>query len=154
MEIRPESDHNGCADWNAADLGVGEATMGTFWTWAQAPALAKAPNTGWGILPLIAMIAALGVAMIITYRVVRDLKGGTNERLTDSDDLLNPLLQAYAAGEMSREEYLRARDAVVRAGYAGSGLDQTIADPPAAPEKPPLERGNGDASPEAGASAS
>ena len=79
--------------------------MGISAVFANAPPLAKAEASEWGVLPLIALIVALIVAILLTYRVVRDLKG--EGPLTNADDLVNPLLQAYAAGEINREEFLR-----------------------------------------------
>ncbi len=108
-------------------------TMGILEVFANASLLAKAEASEWGVLPLIALIAALVVAIVLTYRVVRDLKG--EGPLTDADDLLNPLLQAYAAGEINREEFLRARDALARAGYADKNFQRPLVDPPAAPNR-------------------
>lgn len=69
-----------------------------------------------GILPLIVLAVALAVAVTLAYRVYRDVKGEPEGPLTEPDDLLNSLTEAYASGQMSREEYLRARAAVDRTG--------------------------------------
>src|SRR5262245_27581074 len=81
-------------------------------------AVAKAPHEP-GYLPLLALAVALVVAMALAYRVFRDVKGEEDESLTEPDDLLGPLDEAFAAGQMSEGEYLRARDAIVRAGFGG-----------------------------------
>ena len=70
-------------------------------------------------LPFIALVVALLVATVLAYRVLRDLRGESDETLTEAEDLIGPIEEAYAAGHMSEEEYLRARGAVARSGFPG-----------------------------------
>ena len=105
---------------------------------------AAAKNTnGVSVFPVIALGVALIVALIIALRVYRDLKGEAEESLTEPDDLFESLIAAYAAGQMSQDEYFRARDAVGRAGAGAghSGPSSTLpvtpkAEPTAAPLQP------------------
>lgn len=106
--------------------------------------LAAAKNTnGVSVFPVIALGVALIIALIVAMRVYRDLKGGVEESLTEPDDLFESLIAAYAAGQMSQDEYFRARDAVVRAaaGHSGpsSSLPVTLKAEPSAASGHPLD---------------
>jgi hypothetical protein len=94
-------------------------------------------------LPMIGLALALVVAALLAYRVARDLKADPDESLTEADDLLGPLEEAYAKGQMSEPEYLRARDAIVRAGFESNDLKYALRPwvvPPApAPAEPATE---------------
>jgi uncharacterized membrane protein len=63
--------------------------------------------------------AVLSVATIIgiwmVSRVIREAKGEVDETIHE-DDLLSPLAQAYAAGQMSKDEYRRILDSIQRGG--------------------------------------
>lgn len=80
---------------------------------------AKAPDD-FGVLPFIFLIAALAVGTVLAYRVYRDVKEEPADTSTDPDDLLGPLTEAYAAGQMSEEEYHRTRDSILRPGAVGA----------------------------------
>lgn len=70
------------------------------------------------IFPVVALGIALAVALILAMRVFRDLKGENEQPLTETNDLLQPLIDAFASGQMSQEEYRRARQAINRVGGA------------------------------------
>ena len=59
---------------------------------------------------------AIVVGLALIYRVWNDLKGDPGVDSCDPEDVLDPLTRAYAAGQMSREEYERIRDSIGRQG--------------------------------------
>jgi hypothetical protein len=71
------------------------------------------PNLKW-YLTLFVLIAALAAGAVWAYRVWSDVKGETEEPTTDPDELLAPLAEAFAAGQMSEEEYQRIKQSVGR----------------------------------------
>jgi hypothetical protein len=113
-------------------------------------------------VPLVVLLLASVVGGRLVYRVIRDLQGGSTS-LTEPEDLLGPLEEAYAGGQMSEEEYLRARAAIERAGFGSNdlrywlpprasappsegprpGLDHEPAPEPEAPRDAPAEQRDG-----------
>lgn len=77
------------------------------------------PNLKW-YLTLALLTIALLVGVVLTHRVLRDVKGDAEESLTDPDDLLNPLSEAFASGQMSQEEYERIQASVRRGVLLGT----------------------------------
>jgi hypothetical protein len=73
------------------------------------------PNTSWYIA-----LAALGIALMIgvpmALRVIREAKGEVEEEGGSEDDLMGPLAEAYASGQMSEEEYNRIKATILRGG--------------------------------------
>jgi uncharacterized membrane protein len=92
-----------------------------------------------GYLPVILLLIALVAAGVWAQRVWTDVKGEGEEVSTDPDDLLGPLSEAFAAGQMSEEEYLRIRESIGRGGRPGQV--------PARPEVVPSKSGTPDADP-------
>ena len=89
------------------------------------------PNLKW-YFTLFVLTLALVVGTVWASRVWNDLKGDAEERLTDPDELISPLAQAFAAGQMTKEEYLRIKESARLAGSPEDG--------PPVPRRP-----NGDA---------
>ena len=54
---------------------------------------------------VLSVAAIIGIWMV--SRVIREAKGEVDDTIGTKDDLLAPLAHAYAAGQMSREEYQR-----------------------------------------------
>lgn len=107
--------------------------------------LAARSSGVWDYLPLLLLGVGSLVATVLAYRVYRDLKPEPGESLTDSDELLGPLTEAFESGQMSEEEYNRIRDAAVRAGFGGAfppfpARPKTAPGPaaPASPNEPAL----------------
>ena len=65
-------------------------------------------------VPLVTLTVAVLVGCLWAYHVFQGLKGGDEEGATTPDDLLTPLVEAYRAGQMSEEEYLRIRGSIER----------------------------------------
>jgi hypothetical protein len=85
------------------------------------------PNLRWYLI-FTMLTVALVVGTVMVHRVWRDVKGEAEDLTTDPEDLLVPLAEAFAAGQMSEEEFQRIRDSAVRG----------IPDPqPAAPSNRP-----------------
>ena len=55
------------------------------------------------------------VGIWMVARVIREAKGEVDETIHE-DDLLSPLAHAYAAGQMSKDEYRRILDSIQRGG--------------------------------------
>jgi hypothetical protein len=70
-------------------------------------------------LTLALLSVALVVGLVWAYRVVRDVRGESEEETDSPEDLLTPLAEAFAAGQMSEEEYQRIRASLAR----GAGVD-------------------------------
>jgi uncharacterized membrane protein len=72
-------------------------------------------NTSWYIA-----LAALGLALIIgvpmAVRVIREAKGEVDPEGGTEEDLMGPLAEAYASGQMSEEEYNRIKATILRGG--------------------------------------
>lgn len=49
-------------------------------------------------------------------RIWRDVKEGPEDESTDAEDVIGPLTDAYAAGEISKEEYERIKSSVEKSG--------------------------------------
>ncbi len=79
---------------------------------------ALSPTVQW-YLTLTLLSAALLSGVIFAHRVISDLKGGTEGRSDDPDDLIAPLTEAFAAGQMSKEEYDRIRESIHRGDATG-----------------------------------
>jgi len=73
------------------------------------------PNLKW-YLTLIVMTLALVIGTVWASRVWNDLKGEAEGPLTDPNELMSPLEQAFAAGQMTKEEYLRIKESARLAG--------------------------------------
>jgi hypothetical protein len=71
------------------------------------------PNFKW-YLAFVLLSTGLVIATVMVHRVWTDLKGGADEETTDPDDLLGPLSEAFAAGQMTEEEYNRIRESIRR----------------------------------------
>jgi hypothetical protein len=76
------------------------------------PLLSQVSNLTWYIT-LVALITALLIGIVIVKNVWRDLKE-KEEPPPDPEELLGPLADAFAAGQMSEEEYARIRESVKR----------------------------------------
>jgi uncharacterized membrane protein len=65
-------------------------------------------------------LAALSITLIIgvpmALRVIREAKGEIEPVGGDTDDLLAPLSEAYAEGQMSEDEYQRIQASILRGG--------------------------------------
>jgi hypothetical protein len=77
-------------------------------------------------------LAALTVALVVGLVVVRNVWHDLKEKDApppDPEELLGPLSDAFAAGQMSEEEYARIRESVLRVatsqpvGNPGRGLE-------------------------------
>jgi hypothetical protein len=88
------------------------------------------PNLKW-YLTLIVMTLALVIGTVWASRVWNDLKGEGEGPLTDPNELMSPLEQAFAAGHMTKEEYLRIKESARLAGSAENGRD--VSRPPGKP---------------------
>jgi uncharacterized membrane protein len=73
------------------------------------------PNLSW-YLALAALSVALILGVPMALRVIREAKGEVEPVGGDSDDLLTPLAEAYAEGQMSEEEYQRIKASILRGG--------------------------------------
>ena len=71
------------------------------------------PNLRWYLI-FTMLTVALVVGMVMVHRVWRDVKGEAEDLTTDPEDLLAPLAEAFAAGQMSEEEFQRIRDSTIR----------------------------------------
>lgn len=99
------------------------------------PLAALNPTVQW-YLTLMVFSVALFLGVVLVHRVVRDLKGEGETSSVDPDDLLAPLAEAFADGQMSREEYDRIRESLRRAERSALAPDLPVK-PKVAP------RGNG-----------
>ncbi len=90
------------------------------------------PNLKW-YGALILLIVAAAVLVPYALRVWRDVNEGVDEGSSDPDDVLRPLTEAFAAGEISREEYERVRDSLV------TGTRQELTPGTFDPERKPSE---------------
>ena len=52
-------------------------------------------------------------------RVWRDVKEEPDDETTDIEDVIGPLTNAYAAGEISKDEFERIRNSVEKSGLNG-----------------------------------
>src|SRR5947209_7323484 len=66
------------------------------------------PNVRW-YATLVVLTVALVAVLAWAVRVWNDVKGEAVESSDDPDDLLDPLTRAFAAGQMSKDEYLRIK---------------------------------------------
>lgn len=82
--------------------------------------VALAANQRDTTLVFVALFGALLVGIFMAYRVVRDLKSESDEERAEPEDVVGALTEAFERGQMSEEEYLKARDAAVRAGFGDS----------------------------------
>ena len=67
----------------------------------------------------------LGVLVLLTFTIVglpiamriwRDVKEGPDDESVEADDVIGPLTDAFAAGEISKEEYERIKNSVDKSG--------------------------------------
>jgi uncharacterized membrane protein len=72
-------------------------------------------NLKW-YLALILMIVAAAVIIPYALRVWRDVKEGVDDCAAMPEDVLDPLTEAFEAGEISREEYERIRVSIAKTG--------------------------------------
>jgi uncharacterized membrane protein len=83
------------------------------------------------------LTVAMAVGSVWMLRFWNDVKGETEEKPTRPDDLLGPLAQAFAAGQMSEEEYQRIKQSL---GLGGSRpvppKPRPTPDPPPPPDVP------------------
>jgi hypothetical protein len=108
-------------------------------------------NLKWYIaFAVLSVAATVGIWMV--SRVIREAKGEVDETIHE-DDLLTPLAQAYAAGQMSKDEYRRILDSIQRGG-ADVQLPTRKTEPgiPAAPTEPANAEGPGAQAPPQGPS--
>lgn len=71
------------------------------------------PNL-WKYVPVIVLTAALVIAIPWTIRTYREARGEVEPDCDNPDDILGPLAEAFAAGQMSEEEYNRIRSSIER----------------------------------------
>ena len=92
---------------------------------------------------LVVLTVAMTVGSVWVMRVWNDVKGGAKESSDDPVELLEPLAEAFAAGQMSEEEYQRIKQSVGRSGR--------LSEPPPRPRpsratpEPPTDSGLPDA---------
>ena len=55
------------------------------------------------------------------FRVWKDVREGPEDETTDIEDVIGPLTDAYAAGEISKEEYDRIQNSVEKADLKSRG---------------------------------
>ncbi len=96
------------------------------------------PNLVWYVA-LVVLTAAMAAGSVWMLRVWNDVKGETVETSDDPDELLRPLAEAFASGQMSEEEYQRIKRSIGRGSDAGRA-------PPAGP-KPGRGAGSTEARP-------
>lgn len=94
---------------------------------------AGGPNLMW-YLALVVLTVAMAVGSVWMLRVWNDVKGEESEKPVGPDDLLGPLAQAFAAGQMSEEEYQRIKQSL---GLGGSRPVPTV--PPRSIPEPPSD---------------
>jgi hypothetical protein len=75
-------------------------------------------------LVLACLTVALVVGMVWAVRVYRDVRGEDDDPADTPQGLLDPLEQAFAAGQMSAEEYQKIRSSVVRVAGRGDLLPE------------------------------
>jgi hypothetical protein len=86
-------------------------------------------NTLWAIvIPAAVLVIGLLAGMFWVMKVVGDLKNNDGKPADTPKTLLSPLEQAFAAGQMSEEEYLKIRSAAVKVA-GGGDLLPPIRDP-------------------------
>jgi hypothetical protein len=93
----------------------------------------------WWYLTLVGLTVAMCVGVVWVHRIWSDLKGDAVDRLTGPEDLLGPLSEAFAAGQMSESEYLRIKESIRRAGPAGHDLNPGVSARPTV-ERPEAEK--------------
>lgn len=71
------------------------------------------PNLMW-YLVLVVLTVAMIIGALLTRNLWNDLKGLNDEPATGPDELLAPLSEAFAAGQMDEAEYQRIRASVER----------------------------------------
>ena len=105
-------------------------------------ALDAVPNPVFTYLPL----ALLGIALLFgaawVVRVYREAKGEAEETPDTPEDMLSPLSEAYAAGQMSEEEFKRIRDSLLQAQAKGEPPPMPVRPKPIlapTPSQPPTE---------------
>ena len=71
-------------------------------------------------------IGVLGVLIFTLFglpyamQVWRDVKEGPEDDTTDVEDVIGPLTDAYAAGEISKEEYEKIQNSVEKSSLGGT----------------------------------
>ena len=65
-------------------------------------------------LTLVVLVVASVVGVVIAHRVWREAHGEVEAESDRPEDLLAPLAEAFAAGQMSEEEYARIRASLGR----------------------------------------
>ena len=71
------------------------------------------PNLKW-YFAFFALTTALVIGVPMAMRVIREARGEVEPET--EDDLLTPLAQAFAEGQMSKDEYERIRASIDRGG--------------------------------------
>jgi hypothetical protein len=111
---------------------------------------AASDSIWWFYVPAIALGVAIVIGVPIAYKVWKEAKGEADDETTKPDDLLGPLSAAYAKGQMSTEEYKRARDSILRSSGLLPPSSPPIAAKPQAsspdvgpPEHPPTPQAEG-----------
>jgi len=93
------------------------------------------PNTMW-YLALVMLTVGMAVGSVWMMRVWNDVKGETEETTNDPDDLLGPLAEAYAAGQMSEEEYRRIKQSLGRGGAPAAPVAPRTTSTTSPPDSP------------------
>ena len=71
------------------------------------------PNL-WKYVPVVILTVALVIAIPWAIRTIREARGEVQPDSDNPDDILGPLAEAFAAGQMSEEEYNRIRSSIER----------------------------------------
>jgi hypothetical protein len=83
------------------------------------------------------LCVAAVVLLPVAFRVLRDVKG-VEEETSTPQELLGPLEQAYAAGQMSDEEYQKIKHSVVRSAVPDVPAKPRLSEQPPGPDSPTL----------------
>ena len=71
-------------------------------------------------------LGVLGVLVFTLFglpyamRVWRDVKEGPEDDTTDVEDVIGPLTDAYAAGDISKEEYEKIQNSIEKSSLGGT----------------------------------
>jgi hypothetical protein len=91
-------------------------------------------------LPLVVLTLALAIGLPWAFRVYREARGESEPECDKPDDVLGPLAEAFAAGQMSEEEYNRIRTSIEQ-GMGEPSLRYKYMTKPSRP-KPPVVEGS------------
>ncbi len=102
---------------------------------AAAVATSNGPDLRW-YLALGGLTLAMSIGAVWMLRVWNDVKGEGDAESSRPEDLLGPLAQAYAAGQMSEEEYQRIKRSIGLTGLNPVSASTSKKPPEPSPESP------------------